>query len=72
MTTKRHAATLIEFVARTALSKTLFVSVTKIWSDVPVALRGKLEASGSERDIMVEGGVRDCEVAIASEYCSLE
>lgn len=28
--TKRHAAKLIEFVARTAWKKTLFVSVTKL------------------------------------------
>ena len=72
MITKRHAATLIEFVTTTALKKILFVSVTKLWSDVPVVLRGELEVFGSERDVMEEGGLSDCEVAIAPEYRSLE
>ena len=68
---KRHAATLIEFVARTALTKTLLVSVMKRRSDTSVASGEKVEGVGSGRGAVREAEGRDSEAAIGPDRCSL-
>jgi len=67
---KRHAATLIEFVARTALKKISLVSVMKRRSDTSVASGGKVEGVISGRGAVREAEGRDSEAAIGPDRCS--
>ena len=71
MITKRHAATLIEFVARTALEKDLSVSVMKRSPGVPVAWGRMVEVVSSGTGMVKEAEVKDSEAAIGPDFCSL-